>query len=139
MPVTPLVPAIPPLFAALAADASLALTLGLARVVLFPAHDLGTRLAGAVHLALALGTLIVARATARYTRLLVARGAALSLVASASTLLLGVEVTSTLDIAWGGVTRECVHGALLALAAGYAWVTSPARAPRRSESPTSPA
>lgn len=136
MPVTPLVPSLPPLAAALALDALLTLLLGLARWLLFPGHDLGTRLVGAAHLALAYATLIVARAVARYTRLLVARLAALSLVASSATLLLGVEVAGTLDAAYGAATREGAHAALLGAVAAWAWLTSPARRPRRSESPT---
>ncbi len=92
MPLTPLVPSLPPLAAALALDALLTLLLGLARAQLFLGHDLGTRLVGAAHLALAYGTLILARAVARYTRLLVARLAALSLVASSASLLLGADV-----------------------------------------------
>ncbi len=136
MPVTPLIPSLPPLAAALALDALLTLLLGLARAQLFMGHDLGTRLVGAAHLALAYGTLIVARAVALYTRLLVARLAALSLVASAATLLLGADVTGTLDAAYGAVLRECVHAALLGAVAAWAWFTSPARRPRRSESPT---
>jgi hypothetical protein len=136
VPVTPLVPALPPLAAALALDALLTLLLGLARAQLFLGHDLGTRLVGAAHLALAYGTLILARAVARYTRLLVARLAALSLVATAASLLLGPDVTGTLDAAYGAVARECAHAALLGAVAGWAWFTSPARRPRRSESPT---
>ncbi|MFO0624452.1 MAG: hypothetical protein U0325_02455 [Polyangiales bacterium] len=136
MPVTPLVPSLPPLAAALALDALLTLLLGLGRTQLFAGHDLGTRLVGAAHLALAYGTLILARAVARYTRLLVARLAALSLVATAATLLLGAEVTGTLDAAYGGPPREAAHAALLGAVAAWAWLTSPARRPLRSESPT---
>ncbi len=136
MPLTPLVPSLPPLAAALALDALLTLLLGLARAHFFVGHDLGTRLVGAAHLALAYGTLILARAVARYTRLLVARLAALSLVATAASLLLGADVTGTLDAAYGAVWRECVHAALLGAVAVWAWFTSPARRPRRSESPT---
>ncbi len=136
MPLTPLVPSLPPLAAALALDALLTLLLGLARAQLFLGHDLGTRLVGAAHLALAYGTLILARAVARYTRLLVARLAALSLVASSASLLLGADVAGALDASYGATLREGVHAALLGAVAAWAWLTSPARRPRRSESPT---
>lgn len=136
MPVTPLVPSLPPLAAALTLDALLTLLLGLARAQLLVGHDLGTRLVGAAHLAMAYGTLIIARAVARYTRLLVARVAALSLVASSASLLLGADVAGALDAAYGAALREGAHAALLGAVAAWAWLTSPARRPRRSESPT---
>lgn len=131
MPVTPLVPSIPPLAAALGADALIALALGLARLAWFPAHDLATRCAGAVHLALAYGTLLVARATASGNRRLVARSCALSLTASAAMLLSGATAAQALDATLTGYGREWAHAAALALAAAYAFATSPARRPLR--------
>lgn len=131
MPVTPLVPSLPPLAAALAADALLALTLGLARVSLFAANDLATRCAGAAHLALAYGTLLVARAVAAGARRQVARVLALSLAASGAVLLSGAAAAQALDGLVGGMLREGAHAALLAGAAVYAFVTSPARRPLR--------
>jgi hypothetical protein len=137
--VTPLAPALPPLAAALGAAALLTLALGLSRALLFPDHDLATRLVGAAQLSAGYGLLLVGRATALGARLLVARAAALSLVATAAVSLLGAEPASVLDARVGGALREAVHAAALGAAAVYAFTTSPARRPLRSESPTSPA
>ncbi|MEZ4389805.1 MAG: hypothetical protein R3A48_01815 [Polyangiales bacterium] len=139
MPLTPLAPSLPPLAAAYGLAALLTLTLGLCRVTVLAEHELAARLIGVAQLSLGYGALLVARRTARYTRLLVARAASLSLVATAASLLMNPGLASRLDGALGGATREALHAAALAGVAGYLFVTSPARRRPRSESPTSPA
>lgn len=139
MPVTPLVPSLPPLAAAFALASLLTLALGVSRASCFADEELAVRLVGVAHLSIGYGALLVARRTARYTRLLVARLAMISFVVSASSLLVGPALTQRLDAALGGVRREALHAALVGAVACYAFVTSPARRRPRSESPTSPA
>lgn len=113
------------------ADALTALALGLSRGLLFPLHEPGARLVGAAHLALACGTLWVVRHTATGRRALVARIAALSLVASGATrTLVGVPGP-------GATGPDLLLALGLAAVGTYAYLTSPAVRRLHSESPTS--
>lgn len=139
MPLTPLAPSLPPLAAAFGLASLLTLALGISRVTALADSELAARLIGVAQLSLGYGALLVARRTARYTRLLVARVASLSLVATAATLLVNPAVAARLDATTGGAAREALHAAALAGVTAYLFVTSPARRRPRSESPTSPA
>lgn len=139
MPLTPLAPSLPPLAAAYGLVTLLTLTLGISRLTVLVDSELAARLIGVAQLSLGYGALLVARRTARYTRLLVARVASLSLVATAAALLMNPGLAARLDATLGGATREALHAAALAGVTVYLFVTSPARRRPRSESPTSPA